>query len=139
MDDTQAACARLPMVEVDEMFYLEQSPPTVAWPRKDTHWKARAVCASCPILAQCADGAFDEAFSFRAGLAPEERASFGGPLLAHTARRRLPSLTRAQVWERISHSTLPVEVMREVLSDRVDLAGPTLTKSGVDDWRPPAP
>lgn len=138
MDDTRAACARLPMSEVDELFYLEGAPSTARWPRRDTHAKARIICASCPLLAECARTSFTDAYSFRGGMSPEERASFGGVLPSWASDVRRPRFSREEVWSRLEQSPLPREVMWQVLSAQVDRAGATIVRSGLDDWTPAA-
>ena len=132
------SCARLPMEQVDEWFYLEGAPPTRAWPRLDVHYRARLLCSACPILAECAASSFSDPHTFRGGLAPEERAAFGGPLPRMAAKRRDPLIPRTVVWERVVNSPLPDDVMARVLSEQAARHGGVRIKGSQDEWVPPA-
>lgn len=66
-----AECAGAP----DELFF----PPTTsaaAGPVPDWRWhNARAICAVCPVIAECAEDALrHEEWGFRGGLTPAEQA-----------------------------------------------------------------
>lgn len=78
-----AECAGAP----DELFF----PPTTsaaAGPVPDWRWlNARAICAVCPVIAECAEDALrHEEWGFRGGLTPAEQAS----LRRRAARARAP-------------------------------------------------
>lgn len=117
---TGAACEALPFDKATDLFMPVGDGGamrrTRAYPAPDSHLDARLVCARCPILEPClVEGLSADAWTFRGGLSPEERAAFGGYRDSEVAGRREVYLTRPQVWSRIVLSGLPVPAVRRVL------------------------
>ena len=131
-----AACESIPFEEAAALFMAESESGSMrrtrAFPAPDSHSEARAVCARCPVLSQClTEALWHDAWTFRGGLSPEERAAFGGYRDPDVARRRGVYLTRPQVWSRVLTSPLSATVMRATLSKWRDY----LTSGDVDALR----
>lgn len=119
--DVEAACAALPFDEATRLFMPRSDGGALgrsrSFPAPDSHADARAVCARCPVISQCLMGGLrHDAWTFRGGLSPEERAAFGGHRDPDVARRRGVYLSRPQVWSRLLFSPVPAETIRAALT-----------------------
>lgn len=116
---------------------------TAKWPRPDSHEAARRVCGPCPVLEKCLAGALiEDAWTFRGGLSPEERAALGGVREAQS-RKRPVYVTPEQVWNRLVDSGMDVVVIERVVEqhrERLARSEELRTAAGVPEpgarwWR----
>lgn len=122
-DDTETAgaeCENLPLDQAVELFFPTSEGGhlrrTKAWPKPDAHDKARRICGHCRVLGDCLEGALEkDGWTFRGGMSPEERATFGG-FRDRDARRRAVYLTPRQVAARLLDAGMDVVTIAEVIA-----------------------
>lgn len=119
-DDAVPKCAQMPFEDAVNLFFPTsgggQLRRTRAWPGKDAHQEARAVCRGCGALASCLEGALeDDAWTFRGAMSAEERAVFGG-FRDRDARRRPVYLSAGQVAARLREAGIDLTAVGEVLA-----------------------